>query len=121
MSAARQKKRAAGSANKFDWVVFQQRTSNATDFYRNWTSYVNGFGDAANFWGGLSDLHTNTTEGCARRLRVELSDHYGNTCYQEYENFQVGDSSTNYTLQVGANSGTCGDSLTADHNGQQFS
>ena len=37
------------------WTVIQRRVDDSVDFYRGWTSYVNGFGELANnYWIGKS-------------------------------------------------------------------
>jgi len=40
------------------WQVIQRRVDNTTDFYRDWKSYKDGFGDLTrNFWlGGSTQL-----------------------------------------------------------------
>ena len=51
---------------------------------------------------------------------MELGDWEGNSYYAEYSQFVVGDSSTNYRLNVSGYSGNAGDQLTF-HSGQMFS
>ena len=93
-------------------MVFQRRMDGTEDFYRGWADYVKGFGDLnGEFWLGLNKIHrlsrhVNTT------LRVDLEDFAGVTRYAKHILFQVLDSSTNYTLNVGGYSGTAGDSMT---------
>ena len=47
----------------YPWQVFQRRVDNTTDFFRDWKSYKEGFGDPIrNFWLGMSKqltLHFN--------------------------------------------------------------
>ncbi|XP_076810483.1 ficolin-1-like [Clavelina lepadiformis] len=102
------------------WTVFQRRFDGSVDFYRNWTSYQQGFGSLnGEFWLGLDLLHQ-LTAGASYKLRVDLEDAENNTAYAEYKTFMVGQESSNYTLIVGGYSGTAGDSL-GNHNGKQFS
>ncbi|XP_071180484.1 microfibril-associated glycoprotein 4-like [Mytilus edulis] len=101
------------------WTVFQRRLNGKTDFYRGWNSYVNGFGDLeAEFWLGNQNIHTLTKHG-KYELRVDISDFNGNKAYARYVTFSVGDSSSNYKLNVADYSGNAGDSLVY-HNGQAF-
>ncbi|VDI83116.1 Hypothetical predicted protein [Mytilus galloprovincialis] len=74
------------------WTVIQRIFNGKTDFYRGWETYEIGFGDLeAEFW----------------------------LAYARYSTFSVGDSSTNYRLNVGGYSRNAGDSLDY-HNGQAF-
>ncbi|KAL4227122.1 hypothetical protein ACF0H5_015095 [Mactra antiquata] len=100
------------------WIVIQQRTS-ASDFYKTWEEYKEGFGDLnGNFWLGNENIWTLTSTG-HWKLRVELT--YGHESgYAEYDAFSIGDETTNYVLSVGTYSGDIGDSLSY-HNGYQFS
>ena len=104
------------------WTVFQRRQDGSVDFYRNWIDYEEGFGDlSGEFWLGLSKLHRLTSDG-TNSLRVDLGDFESNTAYAQYSTFSIGDSTTEYTLNVGGYSGTAGDGLNEDnHNRIKFS
>ncbi|XP_059721094.1 tenascin isoform X4 [Haemorhous mexicanus] len=101
------------------WIVFLRRQNGKQDFYKNWNSYVAGFGDPKDeFWIGLENLHKITSQG-QYELRVDLRDK-GDTAYAVYERFSVGDAKSRYRLRVDGYSGTAGDSMTY-HNGRSFS
>uniref|UniRef100_A0A8B9EI10 Tenascin n=1 Tax=Anser cygnoides TaxID=8845 RepID=A0A8B9EI10_ANSCY len=89
------------------WIVFLRRQNGKEDFYKNWKSYVAGFGDPKDeFWIGLENLHKITSQG-QYELRVDLRDR-GETAYAVYDKFSVGDSKTRYRLRVDGYSGTAG-------------
>ncbi|XP_068067573.1 tenascin isoform X6 [Anomalospiza imberbis] len=101
------------------WIVFLRRQNGKQDFYKNWNTYVAGFGDPKDeFWIGLENLHKITSQG-QYELRVDLRDK-GNTAYAVYDRFSVGDAKSRYRLRVDGYSGTAGDSMTY-HNGRSFS
>ncbi|NWV23338.1 TENA protein, partial [Origma solitaria] len=101
------------------WIVFLRRQNGKEDFYRNWKTYVAGFGDPKDeFWIGLENLHKITSQG-QYELRVDLRDK-GDTAYAVYDRFSVGDAKSRYRLRVDGYSGTAGDSMTY-HNGRSFS
>uniref|UniRef100_A0A8D2MQM2 Tenascin C n=1 Tax=Zonotrichia albicollis TaxID=44394 RepID=A0A8D2MQM2_ZONAL len=101
------------------WIVFLRRQNGKQDFYKNWNTYVAGFGDPnEEFWIGLENLHKITSQG-QYELRVDLRDK-GDTAYAVYERFSVGDAKSRYRLRVDGYSGTAGDSMTY-HNGRSFS
>ncbi|XP_074464795.1 tenascin isoform X4 [Larus michahellis] len=101
------------------WIVFLRRQNGKEDFYRNWKTYVAGFGDPTDeFWIGLENLHKITSQG-QYELRVDLGDK-GETAYAVYDRFSVGDAKSRYRLRVDGYSGTAGDSMTY-HNGRSFS
>ena len=103
------------------WSVFQRRQDGSVNFYRNWIDYANGFGNlTGEFWLGLGKINRLTQKGF-NSLRVEFGDYDGNTAYAKYSTFNVGDSTTEYTLTVGGHSGTARDSLIYPHNGRKFS
>ncbi|XP_022107416.1 microfibril-associated glycoprotein 4-like [Acanthaster planci] len=98
------------------WTVFQRRQDGSVDFYRDWVSYRQGFGDLnGEFWLGNDNLHRLTAQG-AYRLRVDLKDFENNSAYAEYDMFRVADGSDNYRLTVQGFSGTAGDSLSRHSN-----
>ena len=95
------------------WTVIQKRFDGSTDFFQDWNNYKNGFGDLnKEFWLGLENIHRLTRVGASWTLRIELEDFDNNTAYAQYEDFGVGDESTNFQLMLGAYSGTAGDGLT---------
>ncbi|KAM6237733.1 tenascin isoform 1-T2 [Spheniscus humboldti] len=101
------------------WIVFLRRQNGKEDFYKNWKTYVAGFGDPKDeFWIGLENLHKITSQG-QYELRVDLRDK-GETAYAVYDRFNVGDAKSRYRLRVDGYSGTAGDSMTY-HNGRSFS
>ncbi|XP_048588409.1 techylectin-5A-like [Nematostella vectensis] len=55
------------------------------------------------------------------RVRFEMQDFEGNTCYAEYDDFRVGDEKSKYRLYLGRYSGDAGDSMSTIHNNQPFS
>ena len=94
------------------WTVFQKRLDGSVDFFRNWESYKNGFGDLnGEFWLGNDNLHRLTFSDDVM-LRVDMEDFDGNITYAEYTTFQVADEADKYHILIGGYSGTAGDSLT---------
>ena len=103
------------------WTVFQRRRDGSEDFYRDWSDYVTGFGNLKReLWLGLDHIHCLTSAVPRTELRVDLADFAGNYKYAQYSFFSVGNSGTNYRLNIAGYTGTAGDSLTR-HNGTQFS
>ena len=100
------------------WTVFQRRQNGATDFYRGWNDYKNGFGDLnGNCWLGLDYISQLTAKQSS--LRIELTNVKGRKAYAKYGKFQVGAEGTKYKLEVSGFSGNAGDSLTY-HNNMPF-
>ena len=92
------------------WTVFQRRLNGSVDFYRDWSSYKNGFGDLhGEFWLGNDNLHRVTVAGNVS-LRVDQEDLEGNIRYTEYATFKVADQIDKYCILIGGYSGT-GDGL----------
>ena len=103
-----------------NWTVFQRRFNGAVGFYRNWNSYVSGFGNPrGEYWMGLDNIHCMTNNLPGTKLRVELGDWEGNSYYAEYSQFVVGDSNINYEMTVSGFSGDVTDQLSY-HSGQMF-
>ena len=103
------------------WTVFQRRRDGSEDFYRNWADYVAGFGNLKReFWLGLNHIHCLTSAAPRTELRVDLADFEGNYKYAQYSFFSVGNSGTNYRLNIAGYTGTAGDSLVYSI-GMQFS
>ena len=93
------------------WTVFQKRLNGSVDFYLNWTSYKNGFGDLnGEYWLGNDNLHR-LTAGEDVILRVDLEDFDGNITYAEYTIFKIANETDKYRILIGAYNGTAGDSL----------
>ncbi len=102
------------------WTVFQRRYNGLVNFYRNWEDYKNGFGYLmGDYWLGLERMHRMTAIA-NYELRIDLQDYYGNGGWATYDNFQIGDEGTFYTLLIGEYKGTATDSLTY-HNNMPFS
>jgi ficolin len=103
------------------YTVFQRRMDGSVNFYRDWDSYVEGFGDPeGEYWLGLDRLHCLTTRTASTELSVHMKAFDGSKATARYAFFSVGNPGTKYRLNVGGYSGTGGDSL-ASHNNQSFS
>lgn len=93
--------------------VFQRRIDGVADFYRNWTSYKNGFGHVQHgrdFWLGNDKLYylTNTNQR-SYKLRVDIVTSGGSYKYDEYTSFRIESEDTKYRLvDIGSHSGTAG-------------
>jgi hypothetical protein len=104
------------------WTLIQRRINGSVDFYRNWTDYVNGFGDLeGEFWYGLDNIHCLTTNDDVE-LRIELGNGTQPSIVWTYQLFRVGGANTNYRLTIGQGQGV-GDTFDAmaHSNGSSFS
>ncbi|XP_025101870.1 uncharacterized protein LOC112568674 isoform X3 [Pomacea canaliculata] len=114
------------------WTVFQRRRLTVynpdefADFNRNWTEYVNGFGNiSGEFWLGLDAIRALSWYGDNTILRVDLVDWIGTHHWAEYYSFYLMGPDKDYKLYTWYYSGTAGDALkvnsgnpfrTSDHN-----
>ena len=102
------------------WTVFQRRFDGSVDFFRDWNSYKEGFGDfGSEFWLGNDDIHKITLQDS--QLLIELEDFNGETAHAFYDSFRVGSEGEKYVLHLGEFTGTGGDSMSSMHNGMKFS
>ncbi|WAR28951.1 TEuncharacterized [Mya arenaria] len=82
------------------WTVFQHRVDGSVDFYRNFSSYENGFGSPQDeFWLGLKLMHEMTSRA-THDLRIDITRANDSTGYVVYADFSVG-AGSDYTLHVG--------------------
>ncbi|XP_071837860.1 uncharacterized protein [Apostichopus japonicus] len=93
------------------WTVFQRRVNGSVDFYRNWTSYKEGFGQIVHeFWMGNDKLYYITNQD-NYQIRIDLVDREGTPYFAEYDLFRINDENDKYRLSaVGTYSGTAGTS-----------
>ncbi|XP_060655510.1 ficolin-2-like [Drosophila nasuta] len=94
------------------WLVIQRRVDAKINFFRNWSSYQQGFGELdGGFFIGLDILHALTTSK-THELYVYLQDFTGQTRFAKYDSFAIGNESNLYGLNVLGNyNGTAGDAL----------
>uniref|UniRef100_G1KY07 Fibrinogen C-terminal domain-containing protein n=1 Tax=Anolis carolinensis TaxID=28377 RepID=G1KY07_ANOCA len=99
------------------WLVFQRRQDGSVDFYRDWQSYKNGFGNqASEFWLGNDKIHLLTSSG--NPMLLLLVDMNDTRTYATYTSFKISNEEENYILSVGSYTG--GDSFSV-HGGSAFS
>ncbi|XP_071837053.1 fibrinogen-like protein A [Apostichopus japonicus] len=89
------------------WTVFQRRVDGSVDFYRNWQSYKEGFGELDHeFWLGNDKLYDLTNQG-DYQLRIDMVNKDGDPYYAKFDLFRINDESDNYRLSgLGTYSGT---------------
>ncbi|XP_065940724.1 fibrinogen-like protein A isoform X1 [Magallana gigas] len=94
------------------WTAIQRRLSGTMNFNKTWTEFKNGFGDPPNaYWIGNDVIHY-LTKRLLHFLYVIFKLNNGSIFHQKYEDFSIGDESTNYTLHLGGpNTGNLGDSM----------
>ncbi|KAI8126395.1 Fibrinogen C domain-containing protein 1 [Lucilia cuprina] len=104
-----------------DWTIIQRRQDGSENFFRNWTDYVEGFGNLnGEFFIGLEKLNALTSLNEPQELYIKLQDFEGETRYARYGKFKVDSKSTDYTLTVGDYSGDASDCF-SQHSGNKFS
>ncbi|XP_052037920.1 ficolin-2 [Apodemus sylvaticus] len=99
------------------WTVFQRRIDGSVDFFRDWTSYKQGFGSQlGEFWLGNDNIHALTAQGTSE-LRVDLTDFDGKHDFAKYSSFRIQGETEKYKLLLGDFlGGGAGDSLTYQKN-----
>ncbi|KAJ8379630.1 hypothetical protein SKAU_G00004080 [Synaphobranchus kaupii] len=101
------------------WTVIQKRQDGSVNFFRNWETYKQGFGNIdGEYWLGLDNIYWLTNQG-NYKLLVTLEDWSGRKVFAEYASFRLESEAEFYKLRVGRYHGNAGDSLTW-HNGKQF-
>ena len=96
------------------WTVFQRRLDGfgRDDFYLDWASYKNGFGNlTGQFWLGNDNIHRLTTADEVM-LKVVLEDFDGNITYADYTSFKMAGEDDKYRLLIGGYNGTALDCMT---------
>ncbi|KAH3748372.1 uncharacterized protein LOC127847030 [Dreissena polymorpha] len=92
------------------WTVFQHRFNGSIEFFRNMSSYENGFGDAhGEIWLGLKYIYAMTSNANSE-LRIDLIAADGSTAYEVFPNFRLS-ASPNYTLHIDQSNGTANGNL----------
>jgi len=106
------------------WTVFQRRLNGQTNFYRDWISYKEGFGNPQReFWLGNDNIYLLTYQAEypeGSEMRVDMEDWSRSQHYAKYQKFSIDNEELKYELLITGFSGDVGDSL-ADHNGKKFS
>uniref|UniRef100_A0A6V7IAX4 Fibrinogen C-terminal domain-containing protein n=1 Tax=Bracon brevicornis TaxID=1563983 RepID=A0A6V7IAX4_9HYME len=98
------------------WIVVARRMDGIVDFDRSWSEYASGFGSPLNeFWVGNEAMHRLTRDNCSR-LRIDLTDIYGNRWRAEYDYFTVLSEESGYQLKVGGYSGNATDAFSYQNN-----
>lgn len=101
------------------WTVIQRRLDGSVNFFRNWETYKQGFGNIdGEYWLGLENIYWLTNQA-NYKLLVTLEDWSGRKVFAEYASFRLEPEADFYKLRVGRYHGNAGDSLTW-HNGKQF-
>lgn len=103
------------------WLVIQRRVDVSDNFFRNFSSYQQGFGDVNNnFFIGLNTLNA-LTVATPQELYIHLEDFEGQTRFAKYSQFAIGNDANLYGLNVlGLFTGNAGDGLSY-HKGRKFS
>ncbi|XP_073909276.1 angiopoietin-related protein 2 [Castor canadensis] len=101
------------------WTVIQRRLDGSVNFFRNWETYKQGFGNIdGEYWLGLENIYWLTNQG-NYKLLVTMEDWSGRKVFAEYASFRLEPESEYYKLRLGRYHGNAGDSFTW-HNGKQF-
>lgn len=104
-----------------NWTIILRRMDGSVDFYRKWNDYKAGFGDlSGEFFLGLDKINALTND-MPQELFFLMEDYEGETRYEQYDAFAIGDELDFYKLHtLGKPHGTADDSFTY-HVGTYFS
>ena len=96
------------------WTVFQRRQDGSVDFNRKWNYYKKGFGNIeGEFWFGNQYIHDLTKPSFAPKkseLLINMRMKGKQTPeYVKYNNFEITDEATKYTLKIRGLSGNVTD------------
>jgi hypothetical protein len=98
------------------WIVLHHRFDGSVDFDRIWKEYKWGFGDRyGEHWLGLEYI-SRLTHAFVMDLRVELATFGGESQFNVYRRFTVGDEAANYMINFAEHAGPGSDSLTTHNN-----
>ena len=102
------------------WTVIQRRFDGSVNFFRNWTSYKDGFGSASGeYWIGNDVIHKITSyRRYALKIWMKRADGY--TLHAHYNIFRVADEANGYRLTINGFSGNATDEMSF-LNGRKFS
>ncbi|KAF8787975.1 Techylectin-5A like protein [Argiope bruennichi] len=106
-------------ADNGGWTVIQRRGKFPVqeDFYRDWESYKNGFGNITQeFWLGNENIRILCHKEC--EIRFDLQDKNGEKRFATYKSFNL--TSYNYRLHIRNYTGNVGDAMNY-HNADNFS
>ena len=109
-------------ANTIGWTIIQRRVSNSVSFNKPWDDYVDGFGAVtSNFWLGLQTMHE-LTAAQPMRLQIDIVPFHFSALSINYQQFIVGDASSDYQLTISGYSTTASDATESFnyHSGQRF-
>ncbi|KAJ8024089.1 Tenascin-X [Holothuria leucospilota] len=80
------------------WTVFQRRLDHSVNFYRNWTSYKEGFGSPDHeHWLG-NEIIFYLTNQREYQLRIDFVAEDGYASYAKYDHFRIASESDYYKL-----------------------
>ncbi|GBM78261.1 Techylectin-5A [Araneus ventricosus] len=106
------------------WTVIQRRgnfSRSADYFYKDWSSYKNGFGDIQkDFWLGNDNIFALTNQR-VYSIRFDLTNFEEEKRHALYDIFWIDNESLKYTLHIQNYSGDAGDSMILKHANQKFS
>lgn len=103
------------------WTVIQQRINGKVDFYQDWKTYRNGFGDFwdGDFFLGLEKIHQLTNEQ-PHELYILMEHFNGSTLYARYSEFAISSEDDLYRIsKLDGFSGNTSDELKY-HKGSAF-
>ncbi|GBN99124.1 Techylectin-5A, partial [Araneus ventricosus] len=96
------------------WTVIQRRGEFPVqqDFYKNWESYKNGFGNITQeFWLGNENIRVLCEKGC--KIRFDMRAENGERGFAIYQNFYL---SSSYAIRINDYSGDVGDAMRYQNN-----
>ncbi|XP_059152687.1 uncharacterized protein LOC131938595 [Physella acuta] len=102
------------------WTIFQRRVSGATEFFRSWNDYKEGFGDynVGNFYLGNENVYKLSSTD-PHELRFDLT-YLGKPYYALYSYFKFNNETDGYRLQFSNYSGDAGDAMSIRHTDAMF-